>query len=326
MLSPHFRGIGFRWALGLTAACLLAVAIVSWLPNAEAPQAESVLPVAFPSSPQQDLPYRLDAPDVRFELPEELDEISGLTVLDDTHLGAIQDEEGILFILDLQTSEVLRRIQFAGDNDYEGVEVVGRTVYVLKSNGTLYRIEDWRRDDPDVKKFATWLKPKHDTEGLGYDPATGLLYVACKEYPGSGFKQARAIYTFDPATEEMATTPSIVMDTRAFAEYYAEATGEDVLDRFIRRVFAPIADLSGFKPSALAMHPITGEWYILSSEREALVRLSSRGNIMATYVLPKALYAQPEGIAFLPNGDMFISNERGRGPANLLRFRYRGDS
>jgi hypothetical protein len=36
--------------------------------------------------------------------------------------------------------------------------------------------------------------------------------------------------------------------------------------------------------------------------------------------LPAALYPQPEGIAFLPDGTLFISNEGPSGAATLLRF------
>jgi hypothetical protein len=35
------------------------------------------------------------------------------------------------------------------------------------------------------------------------------------------------------------------------------------------------------------------------------------------------LFNQPEGIAFLNNGDMLISNEGGPGNATLLRFNYK---
>src|SRR5690606_37732478 len=53
-------------------------------------------------------PYAFDVPDAGFLLPNVLEEVSGLTMLDERHLGAVQDEDGIIFVRDVETAELVR--------------------------------------------------------------------------------------------------------------------------------------------------------------------------------------------------------------------------
>ena len=63
------------------------------------------------------------------------------------------------------------------------------------------------------------------------------------------------------------------------------------------------------KPSAIAINPVTNEFYILASVNKLLVVTDRQGKFKALYELDPAIYKQPEGIAFTPWGDMLISNE-----------------
>ena len=102
---------------------------------------ESSLQAQGPASPSEALaapPYTFDRPDTLFRLPNRLREISGLTVLDDQRLGAVQDEKGKLYVLNLHTGEIEDDPRFDKDGDYEGLARVGDRVFVLRSNGTLY--------------------------------------------------------------------------------------------------------------------------------------------------------------------------------------------
>jgi hypothetical protein len=58
---------------------------------------------------------------------------------------------------------------------------------------------------------------------------------------------------------------------------------------------------------------------------KAVVVLAASGALLAVHLLPEALFKQPEGIAFLADGDLFISNEGGGGQGTLLRFTYRAE-
>ena len=238
------------------------------------------------------LPYALAAPDAVVSLPAELREISGLTVLASGRLGAVQDESGTFYELDPATGAVLARMTFRERGDFEGVEGVGSDVWALQSNGDLYRLSD----DGAAELFETDLAARNDTEGLAYDAAGNRLLISCKENPGNGLRDVRAVYAFDLATRTLSAAPAFTLDrVRLDAD-------------------------EPFKPSAIAVRPGTGEIYLLSSVRKALAVLARDGTIRAVVALPEALYPQPEGLTFAPDGTLYISNEGPNGPATLLRL------
>lgn len=275
---------------------------------------------AVPRAPlPETVPYTFDAPARVFELPDELDEISGLTVYDDAHLAAVQDEDGQFYLLSIETGEVVRVVKFGKDGDYEGIERVGDRLWVLESDGTLYEVDAEAGDEADARRHKTALSSRYDTEGLVYDAAQHRLLIACKEYPGKKRKGQKTIYAFDLEKQDLLDNPVFSISTDA-VEAYLE---DHALNDAVRDGLEPVADAGRFKPSALAVHPQTQHLYVLSSVRKALIVLDAEGSLVAVTSLPASLFAQPEGMAFLPDGDLFISSEARGGTATLLRFAYR---
>lgn len=265
-------------------------------------------------------PYAFDRPDTLIRLPNSLREISGLTVLDDETLGAVQDEKGKLYLLDLRTGDIQDDPRFHKDGDFEDLARVDDRVFVLRSDGTLYEIANWREKDLESTKHKTKLSQKHDTEGLVYDAEGARLLIACKEYPGEGLQNQRAIYAFDLTRMALIDEPAFTIDLAAVAKRAGAESGPNAL---ARRVLGQALDLNGFKPSALALHPVTGHLYVLSSVRKAIVVLNPDGTMEAVWMLPDKAFRQPESLAFLPNGDLFIASEGNGKRATLMRFAYR---
>ncbi len=280
-------------------------------PPGQAPYADSLRAAA---------PYAFDRPDTLFRLPGRLREISGLTVLDDDLLGAVQDEKGVLYLLNRHTGEVEDERRFEKDGDYEDLARVGERVFVLRSDGTLFEIEDWRADKLKAKKHKTRLSARYDTEGLAYDADGHRLLIACKEYAGKGLKHRKAVYAFDLEGEALVEAPAYTIDVRAISEGGASEGG---LNERLRRALRPAVDLSDFKPAALALHPLTARLYVVSSVRKAVVVLAPDGAVEAVWSLPDPPLRQPAGIAFLPDGTLFLATEGAGARAALLRYSYR---
>ncbi len=78
-----------------------------------------------------------------------------------------------------------------------------------------------------------------------------------------------------------------------------------------------------FKPSAAAINPVNGKLYVVASVGKLLVVADRHGKLEQVYKLDPTLFNQPEGMAFAPNGDLYISNEGGEGVATILKFIYR---
>ena len=248
------------------------------------------------AEPTAAVPYRLDAPDAVVSLPAELREVSGLTLLPSGRVGAVQDEDGVIYELDPVSGAVVSRETFSDPGDYEGLELTPDAVWVLESDGDLYRTTRAAGGGVETEKFETGLRGRNDTEGLGYDLAGDRLLIACKEDPGPDLEGVRAVYAFDLATRTLSERPVITLDRSA-------------VDGRVK-----------FKPSALAVHPTTGRVYVLSSVRKALAVVEPDGTLVAVAELPSGLYPQPEGIAFAADGTLFISNEGPVGAGTLLRF------
>ena len=134
-------------------------------------------------------------------------------------------------------------------------------------------------------------------EGLAYDASQNRLLLALKGDPGNGLEDVRAIYAYDLVAGRLLQQPVFTLSRERL-----DPGG------------AP------FKPSGLALHPKTGEIYVVSGVRRALVVLSPDGELRAAVALPPRLYPQPEGITFAPDGTLYLSNEGGGGTATLLRF------
>ena len=107
-------------------------------------QLKSTTPERYPSEIYDaDQLYDFSAARMQlFRLPPELLEISGLSNFHDTHLLAVQDEDGIVYQIDIwrQVKIQSAEISFAGKGDYEGIEYVEPYISVVKSNGNILSI------------------------------------------------------------------------------------------------------------------------------------------------------------------------------------------
>lgn len=243
--------------------------------------------------------YTFTSPDTVIILPERLKEISGLTTLDNNRLGAVHDELGNFYIINLVSGRIDKK-PVGEAEDYEGLANIDTTVFILCSNGNLLKIANWQEQDITPEIIKTSLKSKNNCEGLGYDAARNRLLIACKEDPGNDLQDVRAIYAYDLTQNHFIDIPVFTIPLTQDG-----------------------AALPDFRPTSIAVHPLTGLFYVLSSIQKSLLVMDSDNTILARYSLPDSLYERPEGITFLANGDMFISNEKGNAnSATLVRLNY----
>ncbi len=264
--------------------------------------------------------YDLDQPDAKFKLPGRLNEISGLGLSEDgAMLITVNDEQGKLFYLDKNTCMVVREFKFAKWSDYEGVELVDGQVYVVNSSGTLYKVKHPGEKNQHTKTYNTSLHRANDVEGLAFDKAGHRLLIACKGKPGRGdeLKGKRAIYSFNLDSKELSKEPLFVIDREEIKTWrHREKT---LARQVIGYLDENLAD-DAFAPSGIAIHPLSGEVYVLSSVGKCLVVLDATGNILRFEPLNPDLHRQPEGICFDEDGTLFISDEAKGGRAKVYRY------
>ncbi|MFZ1331243.1 MAG: hypothetical protein WAR83_03600 [Flavobacteriales bacterium] len=268
--------------------------------------------------------YDLSQPDNSLILPDTLREISGITDIDSVTIACIQDENGIVFIYNLLENRLTGQYPFSLDGDYEGITRVGNTMYILRSDGVLLEITDHDRSDFNVITYLTNI-PANDNEGLCYDPFGNRLLIASKGKIGKGpeFKNKRVIYEFDLRSKKLTEEPVFDLDLELIKAFAIENNislptkalkkkGETVTEPFIK-----------FMTSAIAVHTASKKLYLLSASDHLFFVFSMSGEIEHIEPLNPELFNKAEGITFLKNHDMIITNEGEDGKATLLKFNYR---
>lgn len=267
-------------------------------------------------------PYNWEQPERTLELEDELNEISGLS-LDQTgiYLVAVQDELGEVFLLDKQTGRIVQRIPFWKDGDYEGVEQVGDKVYVVKSTGTIYEISQLGTAQQTVEKYNGFLDGDNDIEGLSYWHQRHQLLLACKDKPGGELdpQHNKAIYAFDLTTKTFIEEPILLMKRDAVSDYLKTCKQDEDYSK-ICEIFDAEKEDFDLSPAALAIHPITGNFYLTSSKGNLLGIITPAGKILHIEKLPKELHRQPEGLCFDALGNLYISNERKKDTPPLIHY------
>lgn len=272
----------------------------------------------IPVDTSYQFPYFLGAPDSVYSLPSSLKEISGLSLLPgETKLVAVEDEHGLVYILDRFDGKLFMEVEFNDDGDYEGLEAVGNEVWVLKSNGHLYRILGFASEGQQVIRYNTFLEKKDNTEGLGYDPVSNSLLIACKGKKNDDLE--KNVYRFRLDSFRLDSIPALHFNLDNIGAYLEKTEYvrkvEEIMD-FLQ----PEEGGLTFAPSGIAMDPLSGHFFILSSVGKLLIVADRNNNILHIEKLSKKIHPQPESICFASDGTLWIGNEGKGGTATILRF------
>jgi len=260
------------------------------------------------SSIEFSIPYNLETPIEECNLPSELIEISALGYDHHRKLHVtVNDEKAFLYVLDIERCQVQKKYDFGSKGDYEGIESVGDIIYILKSNGNIYPFNIVSGEVG--KTIKTPLSTTNDVEGIGYDDARGELILACKGSPNlknhDKLKHSKAFYTYQIDAEIFNREPKFVIKDKELKELVNEL--EMNVSKSKRKKLED--RIKHFSPSAIAKHPISKQFYILSSVGRSLVICDQNGKLESVHFLNADIHSQPEGITFDTEGKMYISNE-----------------
>ena len=268
------------------------------------------------------IPYDLSHPEVQTVLPDALHEISDITYLGNNQLACIQDEKGSVYIYDIKRNLVIHSYKFGKDGDYEGIAIAERVLYVLRSDGELFEVVNYDQPSPQTNKYTTGL-PADNNEGLCYDPQSNCLLITSKDKPGNEKKDKnwRYVYQFDLTTKQLRRQPLFPVDLTEM-ENYAEKHGiprptKETKDGDVKE------KKLHFRTSAVAIQPGTNDIYVLSGKEFLLYIFTPSGNLIGIVPLDHKKFPQAEGICFLPDKRMIITNEGRDGLPTLLIFDHK---
>lgn len=247
--------------------------------------------------------YDLTKSSNRFELQKELKEISDLAITENDRIFALNDERGIIYELDKSNGRIIKFFYFGTSSlkgDFEGLTYVDETFYAVTANGLLFSFEEGtNKSVVQAIKYKTGLTSDNDIEGLCFDSITNTLLIACKNYPGIGLKQSRAIYSFDIEEKKISAEPTFVINLLELKKRFK---------------------VHDFSPSAIEFQQQSDSFFILSSDEKSIIQMSRSGEIIDFGNLVSINHRQPEGLSFLSDGTMIISDEASNKIATINFF------
>lgn len=243
-------------------------------------------------------------PTVQWKLPNRLREISGLAMTADDRLLAHDDERAIIYELDLE-AERIGKVFALGDPvvraDFEGVAVVGDTVYLVTSGGRLYETREV--EDGAHARFNTYdtgVGSRCEVEGLAFEPDDRSLVLVCKTVSGDLLKGSVALFRWSIDRHALTPDSPLLIDRDAITD---EIPGRS------------------FNPSGIERHPDSGTYFVVAARQEVIVELSLLGDVLDIARLRGGTHRQAEGISFNSEGDLLLGDEGAGRRARLTIYR-----
>lgn len=234
-------------------------------------------------------------------LPDELREVSGIFHMGENEIACVQDEDGLIYIYNLASEKITSEIKFGKRGDYEGIAINDETAYVLKSDGEITIIKNFRSDRIKTKKHQVFNNKSIDVEGLFLANENQLL-MGVKEFRDLEEPESIVVYALDLNTMKLEKEPEIdiPMDDQVFADIPSSHPS-----RF-------------FYLSEIMQHPKTKEYYILEAKTPKLLILNPDKTTKTLLYLDGTSFPQPEGLTFDEEDRIFISNEEDKNePQNI---------
>lgn len=237
----------------------------------------------------------------KWELPAVLREISGIVLIDENKMACVQDELGTIYVYDLAISTITDSIHFAGPGDYEGIALVDRDIYILRSDGMIFQVSNFLTN-ATTKEFKLNLPQSFQNfEGLCYDKLNDRLLIAPRIFDTNDHMK-KNVYAFNLKSKSFEKEP--VLSFRLSDKLF-----ENINTR-----------KEAFIPSEISIHPNDGKILITDARNKYLLIADNKGNPTNLILLHPTTFAKTEGIAIATDGSIYLSNEGKNGPANIVRI------
>jgi uncharacterized protein YjiK len=227
---------------------------------------------------KHNIKYDFENPNKDIRLDDKLNEVSGLCLIDSNTIACVNDEKGKIYTINLKTFKQDKLLEFKNGGDFEGIVKVKKSFYVLKSDGSLYKV----KSNGEFKKYELFDKG-FEFEGLTVSIDEQYLLIACKKHKSKKKDDFIWVFKFSLGTKKLMNAPYLKLKKDGIRE--------------------------NFKPSGLAFHP-NGNLFILSGVSKTIIEFDKNLVIINQVQLPSFKYPQAEGICFDKLGSMYLSSEK----------------
>ncbi len=240
---------------------------------------------------------------VQWYLPKPLREVSGLALLDDHTVLAIQDEKAEIYRLDIDSGAVVGRYKLGKPTlkgDFEGLAVHNDRLYLVTSGGRLYTANlSAETTITDIESFDTGLKERCELEGLTHEGKTGLLWMVCKQVFDRPNDDTLMLFAWSIAAQALVpeltkTIPLVTSSTRY-----------------------------KLNPSGLAFSPDGARLLVIAARQSAYAWFSwlDEPRLLSVHKLPaQGKHRQAEGVSITGQGVLLIADEGKKKRGTLSRY------
>jgi uncharacterized protein YjiK len=254
------------------------------------------------------------APLARWQLPESLQEISGLALTADGRLLTHGDSRGRVFQVDYRRGTVVKEFTLGNPvahADFESITTVGDTVMLLASDGILYQFaEGGNGKSVEYTTQDTGLGDKCEFEGLAYDATLKALLLACKKVHDKALKDSLIVYRWPLAPAKDTGKAKSKKNDQKFS-YLAVPLARIIGSN----------DWTELHPSDITIDPFNGNYVLIASREKALFEITPGGAVVFARPLPPG-HEQAEGVAITRDSILIISDEAKGGPAVITLYRW----
>jgi uncharacterized protein YjiK len=301
----HISLLGLSIALG--AAC------------SEQPKKDAKPDPAALTQREEKFQHKLASPDsdeklggavARWIMPDNLKEISGLTLTNDGRLFGHGDEHAHVFEIDYRRGVVVKEFTLAEKGkavkgDFEGITVTpdGR-MFLLESDGKIFEFKEGA-DSADVAftVYDTGLKDDCEFEGVAFEKTLNALLLACKKVKNKKLKDSVVVFRWNLSGD---AAPAARLSH--FTVSMTDAIGSN--------------DWDGLHPSDITIDPFNGNYVLIASREKAIFEITPAGKVVFSRALPGE-HDQAEGVAITKDSLLIISDEAAAKKVDLVAHPHR---
>jgi len=241
----------------------------------------------------------------------EMREISGMAWYGDNQFMCIQKEEGLVYVLDMDKDEVVERYKIPSTGINMGIAALNSQAFVVKDDGVIYgKIHLDSKDIKTVRRY-TYLPQNCNVTGMAFDEKNYRFLILTNAYikDGKDDKVHKAIYEIHPERVRDSAVLAYGLDVRKLKQLQGNQNSSVAFGNFNRP--DPRLKKSEFKPTAIAVHPITNNIYLLSSHmnnNQLVVLHPKDGALLHLQDLDVKIFNKAQGMTFDPKGNLYISS------------------
>ena len=227
-----------------------------------------------------------------YNLPQGLQEISGLAVAGPDSVFAHDDNTAIIYEIGLSDGHIKRAFALGKptvEGDFEGIATAAGRVYLITSDGLIYGAKPVANGErAPFRVYDTGIGSLCEIEGLAEAPEPGHLLVLCKRPRQRDEDVKLTIYSWPLDSEHAPVSLWFSLPMKGIIKK---------------------SERHDFRPSGLEWDPRAQKLYVVSGHSRTLLVFDRDRHLVEKRRLNAESHPHTEGIAIMPDGRLVLSDE-----------------